>query len=294
MLLVTQNSVFDNIQYDVNRTQLNAYKAQRVVSTGRRVNTANDDPIGSVRGTLTNANIASLQAMDRVSRVAQSQLETSESILADCVEVMSKVTELAVQSANGFLNASNRAAIAAEVSVIHDTILNSANQQQAGAYLFSGLSDAPPFADDGTYSGNSGIRQVPLAFGLNVAVNVPGNQIFNVTGGQNILQDLQDFVTALQANSLQGCQDSLDNVTSGLEQLTTARAGLAANLIKMQEAEQKRSDYMLLMRKEHADIIEADQAGALVNMAQMNNALQTTLAAAAKVVEQIQANPLIR
>ena len=82
MLLVTQNNLFDNIQYDVNRSQANAFKAQRVVSTGRRVNTADDDPIGSVRGTLSSANIASINAMDRVARVAQSQLETSESVLS--------------------------------------------------------------------------------------------------------------------------------------------------------------------------------------------------------------------
>lgn len=294
MLLVTQNTTFDNINFDIGRTENSAADAHKKVSTGRRVNHASDDPIASVRGTLASANLASLHAMDRVAHVAESQLQTSEAILSECVGQMGKIVELAVGASAGHLNAANRVAIGEEVATIHSFIVNAANQQQAGSYLFSGLSNQTPFDADGTYNGNSGIRQVPVAFGLNAPVNLPGNQVFNVVGGQNILGALQDFVTALNANDQQGCEDAIETSQKGLDQLTAARSSLSASLIKVQEAEQKRADTMLLLRKERSDVIEVDQAGALVEMSRMSTSLDTALSAAARVIGQLRSNPLMR
>lgn len=294
MLLTTNNSMFDAMSQDVARTQRRAFETHRQVATGKRVNTPADDPIAAARGALTGAALARLNSMDRVARVASAQMLTSEAVLNEVVNKLQKANELAIAGATGALSGEERSMIAEEVDVIHEFVLSAANSRQAGNYLYSGFGSDEPFIADGTYGGDSGVRQVDVAPGLRINVNQPGDQIFNAPTGRNILKDLQDLSTALRSDDIPGLHASIETTTLGQQQITSARAVLGAGLIKLEVAEAKRSDANLLLRKERSESLELDQAEGLVRMTEAQNALQTAMAAAAKVIGQMQMNPLVR
>jgi flagellin-like hook-associated protein FlgL len=56
----------------------------------------------------------------------------------------------------------------------------------------------------------------------------------------------------------------------------------------------QRTDTNILLRKDRSDTVEIDQAEALIRMMEAQTAYQTALAEAARILGQLQNNPLAR
>lgn len=294
MILMTENTVFNALSRDINASQTRAFRAQQQVATGLRVNTAADDPIAAARSSLLTASVSSIEAMGRVAAVAESQLSTAEGAINSAQELLMRARELAVMGANGSYTAEERQQIAAEAGVLHDSMTTLANTNLGGTYIFSGTSGAKPFNDDGTYNGDSGTRSVDVAPGIRIQANIPGNSVFTVLGGQNILGMMASLATALQTDDVQSVYNVIENLDSSMDQLNTARSQVGGSLSESNLANSQRSEANILLRKDRSDTIEIDQAEALVRMMEAQTAYQTALAEAARILSQLQNNPLTR
>ncbi|MBD3173690.1 MAG: flagellin, partial [Armatimonadia bacterium] len=85
------------------------------LSSGLRINHANDDPAGmaiaeKIRTQVQGLNRASMNALDGVSL-----LQTAEAALGEVQSMLQRIRELAIQAANGTLTANDRVQIQREV-----------------------------------------------------------------------------------------------------------------------------------------------------------------------------------
>ena len=294
MLLITQNTIFNNISSNVAEAQVKAQKTQQQASSGLRVNDAADDPVASARGSLLGASLATLQSMDRASRIASSNLDASEQAITQSMELLERAQELAVAAANASLSATQRGFIAEEVGVLRDTMVSFANTKNAGVFLFSGFRNVEPFAADGTYSGDDGVRRVDAAPGLRIDVNLPGSTVYNVTGGENVIGTLSDLHQSLMANDVPGATAALTRIQRSADQLSEARTAVSANLAQATAAGRKRADLSTLLQRSRSEAIEIEQTEALVRMTEAQTAYQTAVSSAARIIAQMQTNPLWR
>jgi len=294
MILMTENAIFNALSHDINAAQTRAFKAQSQATTGLRVMNAGDDPVNAARSSLLTSSLSSLESMGRVAAVAESQLAMAEGAVNSSQELLMRARELAVMGANGTYSAEERLQISQEAAVLHDTLLSLANTEVDGTYLFGGTAGTEPFAADGTYAGDDGVRQVDIAPGLRIKANVPGSSVFNVVGGENIIGMLQDLTTGLAGNDLQAIFDVIGRLDRSMDQLNGARSNLGGALSEAAIATNQRSEANILLRKDRSDAIEIDQAEALVRMMEAQTAYQTALAEAARILGQLQNNPLAR
>lgn len=294
MILMTENTMFNALSHDINASQTRAFRAQKQVATGQRVMTADDDPIAAARSSLLTSSLSSLESMGRVAAVAQSQLATAEGAITSGQELLVRARELAVMGANGSYSAGERQHIAAEAAVLHDAMVSLANTDVGGTYIFSGTSGLKPFADDGTYLGDTGIRDVDVAPGIRIKSNLPGSEVFNVAAGQNIIGMLADLANGLQTDDIDAVHNVIENLDKSMDQLNSARSQLGGSLSELMLSDNQRSEANILMRKDRANTIEIDQAEALVRMMEAQTAYQTALAEAARIISQLQNNPLLR
>ncbi len=113
------------------------------ISSGKRINSAADNPAGLVVSTNFNTQVSASQQAQRNGLDAKSLIETEDSALAQISQGLERLQELSVQQGNGILNDTDRAALASEASQITEQI-NQVIEQSAfnGKNLFQSESSA--------------------------------------------------------------------------------------------------------------------------------------------------------
>ncbi|MEO8725691.1 MAG: flagellar hook-associated protein FlgL [Acidobacteriaceae bacterium] len=174
------------------------------ISSGRRVSKPSDDPSASaalVRNASMQAQDDSYTAGDASLR---SRFASADSALSSVVRQMTQAVSLAVEGANGTLSASDKVALAQQLSGIRDQVLSLGNTQFEGKFLFSGVNDnTAPFAANGggtiQYQGAPAVATVNTGQGATIASGVTGDKLFGANGS-SAFDALSGVISALDGN----------------------------------------------------------------------------------------------
>ena len=180
---ISTNTIYDSNVAALGQQQTNLLKTQQQVSTGRKIQTASDDPVAAARAISVNqADAMNTQyAANRTS--VRHTLSLAESNLQGVTALIQDVQTAAVSAGNGSLSAIDRRTIATELSGRLQELVGLANSTDgAGNYLFSGFqSQAQPFADVAgviSYNGDDGQRLAQANASRQIAASDSGADIF--------------------------------------------------------------------------------------------------------------------
>jgi flagellin len=116
--------------------------AMEKLSSGSRINYARDDAAGLAISTRLTAEVQGLAVASRNAADAQSMIDTADGALAEVNNILLRMRELSVQSANGTLLDSDRTALDAEFQAMEAEINRiDSNTSWAGNTLFDGSSN---------------------------------------------------------------------------------------------------------------------------------------------------------
>jgi len=110
------SAMYANRQLDV--TQVSATKSLEKLSSGMRINRAGDDASGLAVSEKLRAQIRGLNQAERNTLNGVSFIQTTEGYLQETQDVLHRIRELAVQSANGIYTEEDRLYIQIEVSAL--------------------------------------------------------------------------------------------------------------------------------------------------------------------------------
>ncbi|VVP23790.1 flagellar hook-associated protein 3 [Pseudomonas fluorescens] len=166
------------------RNLQNVMKTAEQASSGLKLETAADDPVGAARLLQLEQQKAMLgQYTTNISALNTAQAQ-EESVLDSINNVLQKVSELAVRAGGGSLNDEDRKSIAAELKQSEEQLLSLMNSKDAnGKFIFSGASNnTQPFVrnSDGTYSYQGDQTQLELKIGdsMSLGLNDTGWEVF--------------------------------------------------------------------------------------------------------------------
>jgi len=171
---------------------------QRQISSGRRILSPSDDPIGSSRAIELREAISRLDQFDRNATIVNNRLSQEESALTSVNNVMQRVRELALQANNATQSNESRGLIAVEMREHLENLVQLANQQDGnGSYLFSGnLEGTQPVSRMGanfTYNGDQGQRFIQIGEGRQVSDSDSGSSVFfQIRNGNGTFTALPD------------------------------------------------------------------------------------------------------
>lgn len=165
---------------------------QAQIASGRRVNTAADDPVAAARILqLEQEQALRQQYLSNIDN-ASSRIELQDSQLQAVVDDLARVRVLTVQAGSGTLSSANRAAIATELESVQQDLLALFNSRDAdGEYLFSGFQGGTrPFEQLSTsvfdYRGDAGQREVQISSASTILVSDSGQSLFvDIDAGRN-------------------------------------------------------------------------------------------------------------
>jgi flagellin len=206
------SAMFANRVVKFNELDLN--KDIEKLSTGMRINRGGDDASGLAVSEKLRSQIRGLNQAGRNIESAVSFIQTTEGYLAETQDIMHRIRELAVQSANGIYTDEDRAQIQVEVSQLVDEVNRIASHAQ-----FNGLNMLTGrFANPAR--GGSAISEMFFQIGANMDQR---KQVFigTMTAAALGLKGIS-ISTPDKANAVIG---SVDNA---LKQVSRQRADLGA------------------------------------------------------------------
>lgn len=260
------------------------------LASGKRVVLPSDDPTAfgeNVRSLATSA------AVDRYSTNAEtvvSQAQQADSALSSVVSSLTQAVSLGTEGGNGTMSTSDRAALAGQVRGLLANVLTQANLRVGGQSIFGGTATAADaFSADSTaasgftYNGNSGVNQASIGDGLQVALNVPGDQIFLGSGG-GVLGSLTQLIGALQGGSASDVGAATSAVSAAIAQVGQQRVVYANAVSQAESQESYLSQETVSLSAQQSSLTGIDLATAATNLVQAQTAHTAVLAAAAKVL----------
>lgn len=128
--IINTNIMSLNSQRQLNKSQLMQNEAMERLSSGLRVNSAKDDAAGLAIATGMESQIRGINQAVRNANDGISMSQTAEGAMDEMTNILQRIRELAIQSANDTNSASNRASIQAEVGQLYDELDRIANVTQ--------------------------------------------------------------------------------------------------------------------------------------------------------------------
>ncbi|MDT8999316.1 flagellar hook-associated protein FlgL [Paucibacter sp. APW11] len=204
MRLSTAN-MFDASIANLQQRQELMQNAQQRLTSGKRVQTASDDPTGAARAERAGTAIGRVEANQRALDASRNGMTLSEGALGDANEILQQVRETMVSAGNSSYSDSERRGLASKIAELRNQLLSIANRPDgAGGYLFSGQgSSSPPFLDSAAgvrFNGVPGAIQTGNVD--NFPLTVDGRQAWEQARTGN-----GSFVTGPLPNSITGASN---------------------------------------------------------------------------------------
>jgi flagellar hook-associated protein 3 FlgL len=155
------------------------------ISSGKRILTASDDPLGAAQAVQLTLKSGALAQYSTNQTAALSSLQQEDSTLGSVSGVLQSIQTQIVHAGDGSLSDSDRTSIANTIQGLRDQLFGLANTtDSSGNYIFSGLKGATaPFSDNPSgvgvqYSGDFGQRTMQISEGRTIPVGDTGVSIF--------------------------------------------------------------------------------------------------------------------
>ena len=278
---VTQTTLVRNFLAHVQSLQQKSAEAQAHVQTQKRINTPSDDPAGTARAARLRSEDADLRALQETVGFGLSILGAQDAALGEADSLLTRAREIAAQHANGLNTPGERMAAAAEIEEIERALITLGNTTVAGRHVFGGLAtgdspfvsfDDPGFDPNTPYAGTADPFYIRTGRdGATTRLTTPGDAVF----GEAILA-----VESLRVSLEAGLEPTaeLDQLAAAAEGLGLERASVGARSRALTDRGKEILGSIHNARAEVGEIEDVDLVEAILDLQQLQSALQATLA----------------
>ena len=286
MLRVTDEMMLSAALYNLRRNSRKLFRLQVMAASGKRILAPSDDPLGAIKVIDYNSQLSRFEQYQRNIAFGLSWLQRTEGVLQDLEELVSRAHEIAVSQSSGTADAQSRASCAGIVREIKAQVWQLSNASLGGRYLFAGLkNDQPPYAEDGSYQGDTGEFQISVGQGVRVAVNLVGPEVFSF-GSTDFFQELEELAQALENDQPDLIAQKLDTLDQALRQLINARAKVGARVERLESYKGILEGSALKVKERLSEIEDADIAEVITELATREAVYQASLLATRRLLEE--------
>jgi len=228
-LVVNTNMNALTIENTLSNTNAAVSGSLEKLSSGLRINSAQDDPAGFAIANSFKASIASMQVASQNANQANSMLQTADGAYSQINNILVQMKSLATEAASGQESGTNLTSLQGEFSDLSNEINSIANSTQYGnSFLINGsVSGAITFQVGATNDSNDQIgltfnSATATALGVN-ALNISSN-----FGAQAAMTTLDTALTSINAfmgdvgSSQNQLQYTINNLTTSIQNYTAS------------------------------------------------------------------------
>lgn len=298
---VTNQTQSANAVYFLRQQAGEAAKWQDQLSSGLKVKAASDNPAAFAAVTQSLAISKRTGTYQQTITDATADLNAGVSSLVDAGQVVSKAKQLAIQAANSGNDTAEFEAYAAEVDSLLNEMLDIANRQSDGRYLFGGTADgAKPFRVDTltpggkpatiAYDGATERATGRIGPSQTVDTKYVGRQVFQAAGA-DVFAELIALRDALRDTSLpsntkaKAISGRIGTLDAAQKQLGAVTGEQSAALAGMEALQERLVDLKLNADSRVTELAATDYAEAVVKLKEQEAAYQATLGVTGRLIQ---------
>jgi flagellin len=255
MMIINHNMSALYANRSLGVTQADVAKSIERLSSGQRINRAGDDASGLAVSEKMRSQIRGLNQAERNIQNGVSFIQTTEGYLQETQDILHRLRELSVQSANGVYTDEDRMQIQVEVSQLIDEVNRIASHAQFnGMNLLTGA-----FAQD---SATNRVMQIQVGANMDQSERI---FIGTMTAQALGLQDTQGETGTIAIGTPEEANQAIGSIDSALKQISKQRADLGAYQNRFEMAAQGVAIAAENMQAAESRIRDADMASEMVN-----------------------------
>ncbi len=294
MMRITQRLMTDRVMLNLNRHTRNLLDVQEKLSTGRRINSPSDDPIGVRRAINTRTIIQKSEQYSANIKMMKPQMSETTSQIQTILDNVGRAYELTLQAANSVYSQTEQDNLAEEINQVLESVLERANHRTNDRYIFAGTKTrTEPFEairnangeiEQVVYRGNSEYINLAVSDTSKVAINEPGDRILQ-SAEADVFQTLIDIRDNMRAMDVDELQERLGEIETIQEQMLRGLARVGAAQNRIFRSEDDTEDYILANQILLSDTLDADFAETIIDLNVRQNAYQAALNAAGRTLQ---------
>lgn len=291
---VTHSMYVNHFTQNLARNQRRQIQLYTQASSGIRLHRPSDDPLAVSRVMRFDSELVDIERFLSNALDARDWLGATDAALQEVHNVLHRARELVILAANGTLADTDRAAAADELGQLLEHLVEVANTQYKGRYLFAGTETlTKPFTllastdpVDGhvdyqvQYHGNDGAIERTIGPGVLLQVNQDGGVL------EDVLEVLATAVEHMRANDVASLSGSdLAEIDRVVDELLRIRSAVGARMNRAEWTVDRLTDLSLQVQALSSELRDADVARVLVDLRAVEVTLQTSMAAAARMFD---------
>ncbi len=287
---ISDRILFDGVRANLQSNLEQVARVGEELASGRRLHAPSDDPVATAQALRYRRDLGLNRQYLRGVDAARARLSAVDQALGGLTDTLQRARELALQAGSGVLGTDQMQAIGVELNqlVLHAVQLG--NTSFAGQFLFAGTkTTTPPFAPTGdpnaptsvTYAGNAVAIAQDLGQGVQVRVDVPGNQA--VLPAIQALIQLRDAVTAGDATTATG--PALSALDGALDTVLQVRGSVGARVNRLDAIGNQLTEEQTSLEGLRSGLEDIDVADTVVRLNAARNVYEAALGAAARAIQ---------
>lgn len=250
---VTQGMITNNMLSNLTNSYKNLDKYLNQLSTGRKINRPSDDPFITIKGHSYRTQVRQIEQYQRNLGEVHNWMDNTDDSLHNATNTLQRIRELANQAANDTYSDKERKNIQKEIEQLKEELIDIANTQVNGKYIFNGADTKnPPITK--SMNENGEVEEIIIDFndsekdfsikignGTKINANVFGGEIF----GEDLLAPateadgdieaseggvIAQLITALEEDDQEAISQSLGALDERIDAVINARADLGARM----------------------------------------------------------------
>ena len=268
-------------------------EAQTQLTTGLKINVVSDAPDQISPLLQTRSELAQAQQITSNLGIVTTEVNTAQSALQSAVSLVDSAQSLGTQGASTLASSQTQQNVAAQLGIVLQQLVATADTTVGGRYIFSGDSDQQiPYTIDlnqtspiSSYQGAAATRQIQVSNGTQIAVALNAQTIFDSPDAtQNVFTSINNLRQALLNNS------GASAVSSALGDVQTAGTYLNQQLAfygnvqdQVASASNDAQNNTTQLQTQLSGIQDADEAAAITQLTEGQTAQQAALVSRAQL-----------
>lgn len=294
---VTSTSI-QNMVGNISAQQSQLYELYNKINSGQKYTNISDNPIDAADIVRLNKQLSEIGSYARNVENATTQINAQDEAFSTIVDKLQRINDLAIQAANSASGEDGFKACKAEIEELKKTIVNLANTQYDGKYIFAGTNvTTKPFelADDGTitYHGTPANntagyeRYLEISDGVKVELNSSGDSIFGTydpndpNKSSGLFKVLGDLEAALNTDPMDNdaVREQLDPLQNSIKHISEIQSVHSSTVTKLKMTTEMLDSTEISLKSKLAAISEVDLPSAITELVQQNYSLQASMQA---------------
>jgi len=283
---------------NISSQQSQLYELYNKINSGQKYTNISDNPIDAADIVRLNKQLSEIGAYSRNVQNATTQINAQDEAFSTIVDKLQRINDLAIQAANSASGEDGFKACKAEIEELKKTIVNLANTQYDGKYIFAGTNvTTKPFelADDGTitYHGTPANntagyeRYLEISDGVKVELNSSGDSIFGTydpndpNKSSGLFKVLGDLEAALNTDPMDNdaVREQLDPLQNSIKHISEIQSVHSSTVTKLTMTTEMLDSTEINLKSKLAAISEVDLPSAITELVQQNYSLQASMQA---------------